>query len=121
TNTATASGNGVTSPPASATVNAEPKPALSLTKTAAPATYDHVGQVITYTYTIKNTGNVTLAGPFSVTDDHILAGTPPVPTAFACGSGPLAPVATTSCTNTYTLTQANRDNGKVTNTATASG
>src|SRR5437870_996919 len=42
---------------------------LSLTKAddLNPAKYDHVGQVITYTLTAKNTGNVTLHG-VSVSD-----------------------------------------------------
>src|SRR5207247_1134139 len=68
---------------------------------------------ITYTYTITNSSNVTLAGPFSVTDDKL--GT------FACGTGPLAPGAPTSCTKTHTITQADLDAGSITNTATASG
>src|SRR5207237_1349052 len=89
---------------------------ISLTKTANPPTYSAVGQVITYTYTIKNTGNVTL-GPaqFTVTDDHI--GT------FNCGPAgtTLAPGGTVSCTANYTITQADLDAGSVTNTSTASG
>ena len=86
-------------------------PAISLTKSATPTTYNTVGQVITYTYTITNTGNVTLSGPFSVTDNK--TGT------FSCGSGPLAPAGTTSCTATYTVTQADINAGSITNTATA--
>src|SRR5439155_18354672 len=78
-----------------------------------PASYSAVGQTITYTYTITNSGNVTLAGPFSMTDDKL--GT------FACGSGPLAPGASTSCTKTHTITQTDLDAGSITNTATASG
>jgi hypothetical protein len=69
--------------------------------------------VITYTYNITNTGNVTLAGPFSITDNKL--GT------FACGSGPLAPSGSTSCTANYTITSADVTAGSVTNTATASG
>jgi hypothetical protein len=72
-----------------------------------------VGQTITYTYTITNSGNVGLAGPFSVSDN--ILGT------IACGSGPLAPGASTSCTATYTITQANLDAGSITNLATAAG
>ncbi len=94
---------------------------LSLTKSASPATYDHVGQAITYTYVIKNTGNVTL-GPtqFTVTDDHIGS---PLGTAFNCGgaSTTLAPNGTVTCTATYAITQADLDAGTVTNTATAHG
>src|SRR2546422_6663900 len=48
--------------------------------------------------TLFRSSNVTLAGPFSVTDDKL--GT------FACGTGPLAPGASTSCTKTHTITQA---------------
>src|SRR5207237_134379 len=70
-------------------------------------------QVITYTYTETNSGNVTLAGPFSVTDDK--QGT------ISCGTGPLAPNASTSCTSTHAVTQADLDAGHITNTATASG
>ena len=46
-------------------------PGLSLTKTANPTTFTTVGQVIVYTYVVKNTGNATLTGPFTVTDDKL--------------------------------------------------
>ena len=87
-------------------------PAISLTKTANPTTYNAVGQTITYTYVIKNTGNVTLPGPFTVTDDKV--------TTVTCAAGPLAPGATLNCTGTYAITQAELNAGSVTNTATAS-
>ena len=115
TNTATASttfgASPVTSNQASATVNATQTAALSLTKSASPTTYDTLGQVITYTYVLKNTGNVTLAGPFTVADDKLT-----VPDA----AGPLAPGASVQTSATHTITQADLDAGSLTNTATAS-
>jgi uncharacterized repeat protein (TIGR01451 family) len=116
TNTATASttynNNPVNSNPAQATVTAVPAPAISLTKVASPTTYNTVGQTITYTYTIKNTGNVQLPGPFTVSDNK-------VPT-VTCAAGPLAPGASLTCSGTYAITQTDLNNGSVTNTATAS-
>src|SRR5206468_3502949 len=113
TNSATVSGNDVTSPSASATVTATQTKALTLAKSASPTTYSSVGTVITYTYTISNSGNVTLAGPFSISDDKL--GT------ISCGTGPLAPGASTSCPATHATTQADLDAGSITNVATVSG
>ncbi len=71
-------------------------PGLSLSKTANPATYTAVGQVIVYTYVVKNTGNVTLTGPFTVNDDKLGL--------LGCGGpGDLAPGATVTCTATYAI------------------
>ena len=82
-----------------------------LDKSAAPATYDPVGEVITYTYVVTNTGNVTLGGPVTVIDDKATV---------ACPVRRLAaPGASVTCTATYTITQADLDAGSVTNTATA--
>src|SRR5436309_11403300 len=114
TNKATASGNGLTSNQASFTVTASQNKILALAKSATPTTYSAVGQTITYTYTVTNNGNTTLAGPFSVADDK-------QGTISPCGSGPLAPGASTSCTSTHTITQADIDAGSITNKATASG
>ncbi len=117
TNHATASGGGLTSNEATATVTGpEPAPAISLAKTAAPSTYSSVNDLITYSYTITNTGNVSLpATQYSVTDDHIAS-------PFDCGASvALAPGGTVTCSASYTITQADIDNGSVTNHATASG
>lgn len=70
-------------------------PGLALSKTANPASYTTVGEVITYTYILKNTGDVMLTGAFTVTDDKL--GT------FVCATTSLAPGATVSCTMSYTI------------------
>ena len=112
TNTATASNGSVTSNQDSETVIADQNPALSLVKTATPGTYDSVGDTISYSYAVRNSGNVTLSGPFSVTDDKATTTCPATP--------PLAPGASITCTASYSITQADLDGGSVTNTATAS-
>ena len=112
-NTATAHANGANSNTDDETVTATQAPALTLTKSADPSTYDTVGQSITYSYVIKNTGNVTLAGPFSVTDDKATV------TCTQPADGSLSPNEEMSCTATYTVTQADLDASKVTNKATA--
>ena len=89
-------------------------PALSLVKTANPTTYSSVGDVITYTYEITNSGQTTLSGPFSITDDK-------QGTISPCGSGPLAAGGSTTCTSTHTISQADITAGSITNVATASG
>ena len=112
TNTVTAGSN--EAPPASDNLSIPilQGPALSVDKSASPTTYDHAGEVITYTYVITNSGNVTLAQPFTITDDKL--GT------ITCPATPatLAPTETITCTKTYTIKQADLDNGSITNTAT---
>jgi uncharacterized repeat protein (TIGR01451 family) len=110
-NTAKASANGTNSNTAIVTVTADQKPALSLIKSASPATYDHVGQTISYSYVVKNTGNVTLAGPVTVADDKATV---------TCPAGGLAPGASMTCTASYTIAQADLDSGSVKNNAKAS-
>jgi uncharacterized repeat protein (TIGR01451 family) len=108
-------GNPVTSLPDTATVNANQSPDLELAKSAAPGTYDAVGQSISYSYVLKNAGNVTLSGPFSVADDKIVS-----PSTVTCPQpASLAPGATLTCTASYAVTQADLDAGSVTNTAKA--
>src|SRR5207253_2903721 len=72
-------GTPVNSPTDSATVTATQTKSLSLTKTASPTTYSTVGQSITYTYVLKNTGNVTLSAPYAVSDNKATVTCPSTP------------------------------------------
>ncbi len=113
TNIATASGDGVTSSQDTATVTAVQIRVLTLDKTADTSTYDAVGDVITYSYLITNSGNVTLDGPFTVADDKVTVTVP--------ATASLAPGASVTGTASHTITQADLDAGSITNVATASG
>jgi uncharacterized repeat protein (TIGR01451 family) len=83
---------------------------LGLVKSATPASYGAAGDTVHYTYTVTNTGNVTFAGPVTVTDDRAQVSCPP---------GGLAPNASTTCTAAYTITSADAGADSVTNVATA--
>src|SRR5215475_3949847 len=89
-----------------------PKPSWKLVKTPSPTTYTAAGQLINYSYTLTNTGNVTI-NSITVSDNKIASVSCPVST--------LAPGASTTCTGSYTTTSADVTNGSVTNTATAHG
>jgi uncharacterized repeat protein (TIGR01451 family) len=86
--------------------------ALTLVKTPTPATFAHLGDVISYTYVLSNTGNVPLSGPFTVIDNRVTV-TCPQP-------GSLAVNASITCSASYAIQQADLSAGSVTNTATGS-
>jgi uncharacterized repeat protein (TIGR01451 family) len=92
-------------------------PALRLVKvlTAGGPTFSAVGDVLDYRFDVTNTGNVTLTDAITIVDARITdaGGT------ISCPAGPLAPLARTSCTASYAVTQADIDAGSVTNTALA--
>lgn len=101
----------------SLTVNLRQEPALRLVKSTTATSY-WAGGTITYTYTLTNTGNVTLPGPFTVSDNLINSGQP-----FACGDTGASMVpggAGISCTADYLVSQDDVDAGSVTNSAVAS-
>ncbi|SFR64384.1 beta strand repeat-containing protein [Litoreibacter janthinus] len=107
-----AGGATVTSADRTLTVPAVQSPALTLAKDgAAPASFT-IGENITYTFTVTNSGNVDITDPITITDDKI--GT------FACLPGPLARGASDTCTANYPLTLTDVANGAVTNVASAS-
>ena len=124
TNTATVTGTppaGVTapvSPPSSVTVPVTQTAALTVTKSATPPAVTAPGQVVTYTFHVTNTGNVTITDPAINEVDFTGSGTPPVAT---CPAGALAPGASVDCSATYIVTQADIDAGSIANTATATG
>src|SRR4029077_20846169 len=93
-----------------ATVLAQKNPALAVDKSVSPATFDQAGQTLTYTYTVTNTGNVTMTAPVTIADDRATVTCPPTL---------LAPGQTLTCTATYTVTQADLGAGSVINTASA--
>ncbi|MBO9674606.1 MAG: tandem-95 repeat protein, partial [Sphingobacteriaceae bacterium] len=80
--------------------------AIALVKTATFS-----GNKVTYTFTIKNTGSVTL-NSITLTDAKLGLNNKVITVA-----GGLAPGATTTDVEVYTLTQADKDLGTVTNTA----
>ncbi|MFF2624294.1 hypothetical protein ACFVUN_00805 [Kitasatospora griseola] len=125
TNTATATGTAAEGPnpvsnAATATVLTVAAPALALTKRVTPGTVDRAGTVLAYSFTVTNTGGVTL------TDVHIdeteFTGSGGVPLVDCPAAAlTLAPNDSVDCTAAYTTTQADIDAGTITNTATATG
>jgi uncharacterized repeat protein (TIGR01451 family) len=117
-NTATATGTPPTGPNVTdtddETITANQTPSIEVVKSASPQTYSTVGQLITYSFTVTNTGNVTLSN-VSVSD--------PLPGLSSITPAPvtLAPNQSQVFTATYTITQTNLNNGSVLNTATATG
>lgn len=115
TNIASASADGVTSPNATATVAAVQSPALEVVKRANTLVYATAGDIIDYTYTVTNTGNVTVTDGVTIADDRITAvSCAPLPT------GGLRPSESLVCEASYTILQSDVDAGSVTNLATAS-
>ncbi len=94
----------------SETVTAVQTPGLGLVKSADPTTYNAVGQVIGYSYMLTEQRERDAGG--AVHGDGRQGDGELQPTAS------LLPAATATCTASYTITQADLDAGKVTNTAT---
>jgi hypothetical protein len=88
-------------------------PGIEVVKTADTDSAE-VGEVVTYTYVITNTGNVTLT---DVTLDDDVIG----PIELPVEGVTLEPGASVTVTATYTITEQDGENGSVTNVAVASG
>ncbi|NBD28404.1 MAG: DUF11 domain-containing protein, partial [Alphaproteobacteria bacterium] len=102
----------VVSPPDTEEVLADGAPELTLDKSVDSTVYAAIGDVLTYTLVVENTGNQSVSG-VTVTD--------PLLPGLSCDTGLLAPGDSASCNGSLTVTQADIDAGEVVNTATASG
>lgn len=87
-------------------------PALTIVNTANPATYSAVGNMISYSFLVTNTGDVTI-NDLSVADDRA--------TNESCPLTTLAPTQSITCTASYTIIQTDLDAGSVSNIASANG
>ena len=114
------SGTPVTSTPSTTSVPVAQSPSISIVKSAAPGTVHAAGDVISYSFAVTNTGNVTLHG-ITVADTQLPPASQGGLSAVSCLAATLAAGASTTCTGTYTVTQADIDHGKVDDTATATG
>ncbi|WP_406013846.1 hypothetical protein OG520_18040 [Streptomyces sp. NBC_00984] len=118
TNTAAAHGQAdgtpVQSPPDDVTLEVRSGPGVRLEKSADDTRVYQVGDEVTYTYTVTNTGPEELTG-LSVADDRV--------TGVTCDSTTLAPAGqsgdSTTCTGTYRVTAADAKRGEVVNRAVA--
>ena len=126
TNIGTATGTPTTGGSVTATstavVNASQTPAISLVKTAIPTTYSGSGETITYSYFVKNTGNVTLTDV--TVNDSILGSVTScklTPADTSKTAGTLAPGDSETCTATATTNSTNVTQGSITNIGTATG
>jgi uncharacterized repeat protein (TIGR01451 family) len=89
-------------------------PSIALVKTAVLNGTGSVGDTITYTLTVTNTGNVAINNITVI--DALLSVNP-----IAVSPSNLLPGEVATATVTYTITQSDMNTGSVTNTAVASG
>ncbi|MCL2652639.1 MAG: DUF11 domain-containing protein, partial [Propionibacteriaceae bacterium] len=119
TNTAVGHGNppDVDSPPDTVTVPEDQKPSLALHKTGALAAgaTGVAGDIVEYTFTVTNTGNITVK---NISIDDKMIGLSNVTYHWPGPNGMLTPGQQMTATATYTLTQKDVDAGGVHNAAT---
>ncbi|HLO32899.1 MAG TPA: sortase, partial [Anaerolineales bacterium] len=116
-NTATGDSDQTPAGTSAVTVNFTQNPVLTIVKSSDATGTNAVGDTITYTYDVQNTGNVILTN-VTVTDVH--SGLSAIICKPVQGST-LLPGATMSCTAIYTVTQADVDAGQIDNTGLVTG
>src|SRR4051794_17420224 len=105
---------GTTSNTDTQTATATQTPELALEKSITGGDpFDAPGDVVTYDFTVTNTGNVRLAGPVTGADDHASDESCPALGTVGNGDGFLDPGESVTCTASYTVTQADLDAGSV--------
>ena len=109
-------------PSATASVTMFQAPALTLVKVGGPRNAQHVvgaaGDTITYTFTVTNTGNVTVSSIGIAEEDFSGSGGPLNAT---CPSTPLAPGDVATCQATYSVTTTDMGTVAILNRARATG
>ncbi len=124
TDTATASitygDTKVTSNGSSVTIPATQNPSLVLTKSTDTTEVSQVGQEVTYSFLVKNTGNVTV-NALAIDDQQSAPSLNSGLSGFRCPQVSLAPGASETCTDTYSVSQKDLVHGSITDTATAGG
>jgi uncharacterized repeat protein (TIGR01451 family)/LPXTG-motif cell wall-anchored protein len=94
------------------TITGTQNPGLSIVKASSTTTISTVGQTVPYTFTVTNSGNVTL---------HDIVVTDPQIAEVSCPQTTLNPGGSTVCTASDTVATADLDNGQLVNTATVTG
>jgi uncharacterized repeat protein (TIGR01451 family) len=118
TNTATVVGtppDGTPIPPIPSnevTITGTQNPAVSIVKASTTTTVTTAGQTVPYTFTVTNTGDVTIT-EIAVSD--------PTTAGATCPQTTLDPGISTICTATHTVTATDLDSGQLVNTATVTG
>lgn len=112
TDTATATSTETDPVSATASVTFPPAPALDVTKTQTSTGPYAVGQTITYSIVVTNTGNITLNN-VNVSDISAVVGT-----CTPANGSSLAPGASMTCAATHVVLQSDIDSGVYDNTAT---
>jgi uncharacterized repeat protein (TIGR01451 family) len=86
---------------------------LNISVSPSSATYSAAGEVITYTYTLTNTGSADLTTPHVINDSLGVSN-------LSCPNSSIPPTQSITCTSTYTITQADMNNGSVASTVNGS-